>query len=394
MSAGLQVGDHVTVRVGPVAHGGHCVARHENQVIFVRHALPGEEVVACITERGPKGRYLRADTTTISTPSAHRRVPPCPYAGSCGGCAWQHATSAYQLSLKTDVLKEQFRRLAKIDPIVAVESLPGDADGLGWRTRVEYSVDQAGRVGFLRHRSADVVAVDQCLIAHPLVRGADVTDRLWPDVERVRVAASVAAGTVDVSSGELSGETLLEHADGRMWHVSAEGFWQVHPLAAETLIAVMCSQLQPKPVERAIDLYSGVGLFAGAVAKLVGSSGRVDAVEGNRASAQNAASNLVDLPAVHVHCEPVERYLRRRREPCDLVVLDPPRVGAGAAVSTQLARLAPRAVCYISCDPAALARDTATFAGLGYQLTAIRAFDLFPNTQHIEAVALFERAEL
>lgn len=374
-----------------MAHGGHCVARHEGQVVFVRHALPGEVVLAEITDVGPRGRYVRADVREVTVPSKDRVVPPCRFAGVCGGCDWQHASLAAQRRLKAAVVEEQLRRLGKVERSVIVEELAGHTDGLGWRTRVSFAVDSQGHPGFRRHRSHEVVPVDKCAIAHPLVSAAAVTDQRWPGADHVDVAASVATRRTTVSVDGKAAEPLRESAAGRQWRVSGGGFWQVHPLAADTLVATVLEQLSPALGEHAIDLYAGVGLFAGALAAHLGPGGRVDVVEASGIAAADAGTNLSDLPTVHIHETSVDRYLAKTPlRHCDLVVLDPPRAGVGRTVLERVARLGPRAISYVACDPAALGRDVAYLADLGYGLTKLAAFDLFPMTHHVECVASFQ----
>jgi tRNA/tmRNA/rRNA uracil-C5-methylase (TrmA/RlmC/RlmD family) len=389
------VGDRFEVTVGAVAHGGHCVARHDGQVVFVRHSLPGERVVVEVTGVGPKGRFLRADAVDVLLPSPDRVVPACPYAGpgGCGGCDWQHATVAAQRRLKSMVVGEQLHRLGGLDRSVVVEQVAGDEDGTRWRTRVRFAVDRDGQAGLRRHRSHDVVPVSDCLIAHPGIDASAVLAQRWPGAEWVEVStsASTAESDLRVYPGSVGG-ALHHRAAGRTWRVSGGGFWQVHPGAADVLASCVASMLQPGSAEHVVDLYCGVGLFAGALAPALGPGGRVDAVEGHPTAAADATENLSDLAVVSVHAEPVEGFLARGRlRRCDLVVLDPPRAGAGAAVVEAVAGLRPRAVAYVACDPAALGRDVRTFAAAGYSLSEVRGFDVFPMTHHVECVALLER---
>jgi tRNA/tmRNA/rRNA uracil-C5-methylase (TrmA/RlmC/RlmD family) len=189
-------------------------------------------------------------------------------------------------------------------------------------------------------------------------------------------------------------EVLHEKAAGRMFEVTGSGFWQVHPGAAEALLAAVVEGLDPQPGEAAADLYSGVGLFSATLAERVGPNGRVVAVESDAIAVADAARNLADLPQVEAVVDRVERALRRGTvgQQCDLVVLDPPRVGAKREVVEAVVALAPRAVAYVACDPGALARDVAIFAEHGYRLTSLRAFDIFPMTHHVECVAVLEPA--
>ncbi|MEH1014915.1 TRAM domain-containing protein [Micromonospora sp. CPCC 206060] len=395
--------ERVELTVGAVAPGGHCVARLDGQVVFVRHALPGERVVAEITEvhRG----FLRADAVTVLDPAAERVEPPCPYArpGRCGGCDLQHVAPAAQLDWKTSVVVEQLTRLAGFTPAeldrldVRVEALPGGP--LGWRSRVRYAVDAADRAGLLKHRSHEVVPVDRCLIAHPAIRDLPVladSGARWSDAEVVATVAStggdVTVATVaDGTTTPVSGPPVVrEVAAGREWRLPTDAFWQVHPAAADTLVAAVLAQLAPQPGESAWDLYGGAGLFAAALAERVGRSGRVTLVEAAAQGVAAARDNLTDLPQIEIVAARVETALARRRitGPVDLVVLDPPRTGAGTPVVRSVVAAGPRAVAYVACDPAAFARDVRTFTGAGWRLAELRGFDLFPMTQHVELVGL------
>ncbi|GAB4002970.1 class I SAM-dependent RNA methyltransferase [Nocardioides ultimimeridianus] len=351
------VGQRFEVEVGPVAHGGHCVARvpvgEDQRVVFVRHALPGERVVVEITEGTEGDRFWRGDAVEVLSPSPDRVEAPCRYAGPglCGGCDFQHVALPAQRSLKAAVVREQLQRLAGLDLEVVVEPVPGDSDGLGWRTRQRYVRLPGGARGMRLHRSHDVVEVEECLLEAPAgpsysVRGVG-----------------------------------FEVADG--------GFWQVHPGAPEALVGAVLDALRPEPGESALDLYAGVGLFSRFLLDAVGPSGRVTAIEGDR---EASALSETNCPGVEAVAGDVAAVLGARPEGhVDLVVLDPPRTGAKRAVVEQVVARTPRAVAYVACDPAALARDVAIFAEHGYELVGLRAFDLFPMTHHVECVAQLVR---
>lgn len=363
--------------MGPVAHGGHCVVRleqagdqGESRVVFTRHSLPGERVVVEITEGTEGDRFWRGDAVEVLTPSPDRVQAPCRFAapGLCGGCDFQHVALKAQRALKAAVVREQLQRLARLDVEVEVEAVPGDLPeqlaGLRWRTRMQYVALPEGRRGLHEHRSRNVVEIDDCLIAHP---GARVLGEPGPP---------------------LVGETVRDHE----FQVRADGFWQVHPGAPTVLVDTVLSVLAPRPGEKVLDLYAGVGLFTRFLAEAVGEQGRVVAVEGDPSACEDAAANLVGLPRATVERGSVERVLSAAYdEPFDLVVLDPPREGARRAVVEQVVDRAPRAVAYVACDPAALARDVAIFAEHGYRLESLRAFDLFSMTHHVECVALLVR---
>ncbi|MCW2140637.1 23S rRNA m(5)U-1939 methyltransferase [Actinoplanes cyaneus] len=413
----LVEGDRIELTIGAPAHGGHCVARFGGQhgrVVFVRHALPGERVTAQITERH-RG-YLRADAIEIHEASPDRVEAPCRYAhpGGCGGCDLQHVHADAQLRWKTQVVREQLGRLAGLTPedqdkvFVRTEPLPGGL--LNWRTRVRYAVDALGRPGLLQHRSHEVVPIDRCLIAHPAIQELDLLSRTWPESAALQAVAAgngdvVAferpAGTTGSAGGDPTDEPggaglvrltgpaqITEVVGDRTWETSPETFWQVHPEAAATLTAAVLQMLRPAEGEVSWDLYGGAGLFAAALATATGA--RTTVVESSTAGVTAARANLVDLPHVEVVQAAVETALSRRRitAPVDLIVLDPPRAGAGARVVRGIVAASPRAVAYVACDPAALARDVKTFRSLGWELAELRAFDCFPMTQHVECVAL------
>jgi tRNA/tmRNA/rRNA uracil-C5-methylase (TrmA/RlmC/RlmD family) len=396
------MGELLELDVGEAAHGGWCVARDPaGRVVFVRHALPGERVRARVT--GTTARFARAEAAEILHASPDRVEPPCPHArpGGCGGCDWQHAGLAAQRRLKADVVRYQLRRIAGLDTEVTVEPLAGDDGGLGWRTRVRYSVTPDGTAGLLRHRSHEVVAVGDCPIAHPLVNTAGVTRERWPGTRSVEVVVSpgtgeqavIAAGPGSRRGRLVRGRGYLRQLTGgpagRSWRVSAGTFWQVHPGAAEALTGAVLAALAPRPAEVALDLYCGAGLFAGALAAAVGPSGTVIAVEADRAAARDARHNLRGSAWARVHCGDAATVLAMTGLPAaGLAVLDPPRTGAARPVIERLlGQGSLRAIAYVSCDPATLARDLAVFAGGGWRLAGLRAFDTFPMTHHVECVA-------
>ena len=398
-------GRRLEVEVGAVAHGGHCVARHEGRVIFVRHALPGEVVLAEVTE-DPGGGFCRADAVEVRTASPGRVSPPCPLAdialgtSRCGGCDWQHATAQTQRELKSAVVTEQLKRIAGLDWPVEVQPLPGGL--LRWRSRVRLAVDRGGRAGFRAHRSHDVIPVDDCPIT---VTGAldEVTSRRWRPGSELEVARD-SEGEVQVTAHTgrrgrhrvsrlvQGSETARESAVGRSWRVSGHGFWQVHPDAADTFAAVVARMAQAPAGGVAWDLYGGVGLFAGVLAEQVGPAGNVVLVESSRSAVEDAAANLRDLPQVEFRAGTVEDTIRTGdlADP-DVIVLDPPRKGAGRPVVEAVTAYRPSRIVHVACDPAALARDIGLFGEQGYQLTALEAFDAFPMTHHLECIALLEQ---
>ena len=258
---------------------------------------------------------------------------------------------------------------------------------------MRFAVDANGKAGLRRHRSHDIEPIGNCLIADPSMDVAEIVQRSWPAGAEVTADVSstgeraVAIGTPDSS--------ITEHAAGRDWTVPVGGFWQVHRGAADLLATTVLELAAVRAEDVAFDLYSGVGLFAGALAPHVA---RVVSVESDRRASRAAAENLnaqnlnAENADVDVVTARVDRWIVDAGQ-ADIVVLDPPRKGAGADVVRRIADCSPRTVVYVACDPAALARDVATFAAVGYELAELRAFDLFPMTAHVECVAKLDRTE-
>ncbi|MFJ8691811.1 class I SAM-dependent RNA methyltransferase [Streptomyces roseolilacinus] len=430
------VGEEYEVEVGPVAHGGHCIARtEEGRVLFVRHALPGERVVARVTEGDETSRFLRADAVTVLDASKDRIEAPCPYAGPgrCGGCDWQHAKPGAQRRLKGEVVAEQLRHLAGLTPEEAGWDgtvVPAEGDKLPagevpqWRTRVQYAVDASGRAGLRRHRSHEVEPIDHCMIAAEGVSELGVEKRQWPGMASVEaIAASgsqdrqviltprpgarlplveldkpVSVLRVEEKDGgvhRVHGRPFVrERADDRTYRVGNGGFWQVHPKAADTLVRAVMQGLLPRKGDTALDLYCGVGLFAGALADRVGDKGAVLGIESGKRAVEDARHNLQGFDRVRIEQGKVDQALPRTGiTEVDLIVLDPPRAGAGKQTVRHLSTLGARRIAYVACDPAALARDLAYFREAGYKPRTLRAFDLFPMTHHVECVAILEPAK-
>ncbi|MFP5070619.1 class I SAM-dependent RNA methyltransferase [Pseudonocardia nantongensis] len=405
MSAVPETGDWtdrmLELTVGAVAHGGHCVARaHDDRlpapeqgsgrVVFVRHALPGERVRAVVTE-DPGGAFCRADTVAVLEASPDRVQPPCPWAGpgGCGGCDFQHASPAAQRGLKTAVLREQLDRLAGAAAprsavgfdAVEVEELPGGP--LGWRTRVRLAVDDVGVPGLRAHRSHDVCEIADC----PLVPGGALEPVL---ARRFRPGSEVDVTVGDDGAARVdAGGTA--RAAGRAWELSPGTFWQVHPELAGTLAGVVRDWAQAPLGGVAWDLYGGVGVLGSVLAGQVGPDGTVLVVESSPSAVTDGRTALADLSQVRFVQARAEREIARLEPAPDVVVTDPPRAGLGGAAVRALAARRPRRVVHVACDPAALARDLALFADNGYRVAALRAFDAFPMTHHLEAVAVLER---
>ena len=391
-SARWAVGDIFETEIEKVAHGGHFIARHEGAVFFIRHGIPGEKCRVVITSTGSS--FNRGDVIEVLTPSPDRVSPPCAYAhrDGCGGCDFQHISMARQRQLKSDVITEQFARIAKMDLRIEVEEV---SPALGWRTRSIATTNNVGRLGFYGARSHNVVPIDDCIIMATDMNMPELAARSWKADVRIEIAVSsvkernIALATKESKARLTEGnQTLHEEVMDKVLEVSQDSFWQSNASAPATLTGAVLDYAQLRNGDHVLDLYGGVGLFTSVMVDLVGIDGAIDLIEGSKSATSDATRNFAKNPNVKIATGDVALHLPRITS-ADVVVLDPPREGAGKSVVSEIVRLRPRRVVYVACDPAALARDTGYFLEKGYTLSTIRAFDLFPMTHHIECVALF-----
>lgn len=432
-----QTPELLELTIGPPAHGGHCVARHEGRVIFVRHALPGEVVKARLTEHDDGARFWRADATEVLQPSPDRVNHPWPLADAVlagmrgtrpvGGAEFGHIDLPAQRRLKADIFSEQLARLGKVDRPVTVEPVPDETpDGLGWRTRVGFAVDSDGHLAMHEHRSTVLIPVADMPLAVPAINELALWNLDFSAVDGVEVAAGsgddeplvllktqqdppgreiraladgiegASVATWNPESGavtRLRGRTWVREVVGaHSFRVTGEGFWQIHRSAPRVLTDAVLEGLNPAAGERVADLYAGAGLFTAALAERVGETGSVLSVEGSPAASRDARRNLHGQAHVDIVQGKVEKVLRERRPHFDAVVLDPPRAGAGKDTVRAITGTGVKAVVYVSCDPASFARDVAYFATSGWQLDSLRVFDLYPHTHHMESVAVLRPA--
>jgi tRNA/tmRNA/rRNA uracil-C5-methylase (TrmA/RlmC/RlmD family) len=409
------VGTELELEVTGVAHGGVMVARHEGRVVFVADAIPGERVRARVTEA--KKSFWRADTLEVLKASPHRREHVWPEAsvtrdpeGRAGGAEFGHIELAHQRELKRQVATDALQRMARIEADVQVQALAGDDDsaGTGWRTRVRLQVAPDGTVGPYSARSHTVIPVTSLPLATPELQAvAPLATRFGAAASVDVIAPSTGRALTVVTTRD--GETprippITERVGDRDFALDALGFWQVHRLAAQTLTdavqrAIDADEFDPRAAN--LDLYGGVGLLAAAVGDRFGQATRITSVESFETATDYAARNLADWVGARAITARVEHFVRgladnataveRGRQRAATVVLDPPRSGAGKAVVDELVRTEPAQLVYVACDPVAFARDAALFGEAGYGIRSLEAFDLFPNTHHVELVARLAR---
>lgn len=419
------------LEIGPVAHGGHCVARLAGdgptgagagervggRVVFVRHTLPGERVRARLTDSGADATFWRADAIEILDASPDRVPSAWPAAGpgGVGGGELAHVALPAQRAWKATVIAEQLQRLAKVDREVFVEAAPGDEarGGLGWRTRIDLVVDGAGRAGMRGIRSHDVHALTDMPLASEAIAGLGLFARKWRPGSHLEAVAPAdgqtplvlvdgvpfVGGSADKRPNARTSvrETVVVAGREYAYRVTADGFWQVHRAAPTVLTGAVLAGLGDVDGATVLDLYAGAGLFTLPLADAVGPTGEVVSVEGDARAVHDARRNAHDRTNIELHHGEVARVLTGTLDAdsdvihADVVVLDPPRSGAGRKVIASIAELRPERIVYVACDPAALARDISYLAETGYGLTGLRAFDLFPMTHHVECVAVLER---
>jgi 23S rRNA (uracil1939-C5)-methyltransferase len=392
--AGEETAATVDVRPSAMVAGGTAIARDDSgRVLFVDGALPGEAVRVAIT--GEHRNHANARVVEVLDASAARREPPCPaVARGCGACTWQHIDLDAQREFKADIVRDALRRLGRVDPPELLPSI--SLEPWAFRTTVRAVVED-GRAGLRRAQSHDAVTVDECLVAHPLVNELLVEGR-YPGATEVllrcgaRTSERLAAVTprraqrdAEVPDDVRSG-FLHEVAAGRSWKISATSFFQARADGVDALAeAVTEAAASFGSPGRAVDLYSGVGVFAGVLADAGWS---VVAVEGDRSAARDARTNLRGLPVEVVRAD-VNRWVPST--PSDLVVADPSRAGLGRAAIETIAAIDAARIVLVHCDAASLGRDAGLLRDHGYGLTSVRLVDLFPHTAHVEVVSTFDR---
>lgn len=401
----------MTVTTGPPVHGGYALARPEGMgVLFVRWALPGEVVSVRLVER--KREYAFAEAVEVLSPSPHRVEPPCEVFGECGGCQLQHADYPYQLEMKREILQEAFRRIGKTD--VAPEIAP-PSEPFGYRYRGRFRVD-GEEVGFHAERSHRLVPVSRCPLmidainaVLPGLRGigrfAKVSE-VQVASDGIRASASFPGvpfgkGLVERLAGRTGGvlsgarfedrswgeERIILPLDGISYSVSPRGFFQANWRMNQAMvrrIGAILGDLGVSAGARLLDLYAGAGNFALPLAAKVR---EVVAVEGESRSFKELRRNVADngIGNVRIVRSSVEAFRPEGR--FDALVLDPPRAGLSERSLARVREIAAGNVLYVSCNPSTLARDVRSLSDR-YDLASIEMHDFFPNTHHVEALAV------
>ena len=401
-----------------IAHGGAALGRHEGRVIFVPYALPGETARVEITQ--DKGRYAFARPIEVLEPSPDRVEPPCPYFGAsgCGGCQWQHIDYGAQLRFKAQIVADQLARIGGIADPPVHPTLP-DPSGWAYRNHAQFHPAPEGGLGFQAASGGRVVPIDACLILHPLLSDLYATlDLDLPNLLRLSLRAGTETGDrmlifemaedlPPALESDLPVSCVLLLSDGlhanligsnhireivadHTYRISAPSFFQVNTPQAAQLVRLVTQYLDLQEDETVLDAYCGVGLFT---THLAGRAGLVLGVEAAPAAVADLLENTADMENVEVIEGPVEAVLPDMDVSLDAAVVDPPRAGVDRFALDALVARRPARIVYVSCDPATLARDAKRLARAGYHLAQVQPVDMFPQTYHVESVALFTAGE-
>jgi 23S rRNA (uracil1939-C5)-methyltransferase len=390
--------DTLELDLTAMSYGGNAIARHEGRPIFVPFGLPGERVRARITQ--DKRSYAFAEVVDVIEPSPERVVPRCPHFGVCGGCHWQHIAYAAQLRFKREVVAEQLARIGGLRDVPVHPTIPSP-NPWDYRSHATFHVAANGRLGFVGRDDRTVIPIDECHIIQPELRAwldALQTERFKPG-ERVRLQAGTTGERVmarskgtAVAPDDSAPDPALATAEkvhyvvkGRSFQVTGGSFFQVNQ--PETLVDLVLAKLALAGHERALDLYSGVGLFTAFLAER---AHFVTAVEIYAPAVRDAGINLAGFRNVDLRVGVIEAALPRGE--VDAAVVDPPRAGMKPKALEALAARVPGKIVYVSCDPTTLARDAKMLVARGYRLNDVQPVDLFPQTYHVESVALFMKA--
>lgn len=384
-------GDVVTLDLDGMGRLGEALARWDDRWVFVFGGIPGERVTAEIVRR--RRRYLAARVRQVVEPSPYRVSPRCPYFGDCTGCQWQHVDYAYQLALKQQAVAGAFERIGGINDAPVEEVLPAP-ELYGYRNHARFTVGPNGTLGFVHRETRRFVVVERCLLMHPWINEAlaELQGRCG-ETTQLSVRYGVNTGEYLVQPRLKNPEVRLvtgqkhyaESLLGRRFRIASPSFFQVNTRQAERVTGLLKEVLDLKGDELLVDAYAGVGTFAVLLASHVK---RVVGIEDSPAAVEDAEANAVGVDGVSFVLGKTEEALSQLEERPDAVILDPPRKGCHPAALEALKAIRPARVAYVSCDPSTLARDLKSLCSDGFKLVRVQPVDMFPQTHHVECVAL------
>ncbi|HEX8130063.1 MAG TPA: class I SAM-dependent RNA methyltransferase [Pyrinomonadaceae bacterium] len=385
----LSVGASVEVEIERIVPGGAGLAHADDYTLFVTLAAPGDRVRARVERL--RGKVAFATVSEIITPSPARVEPLCPYFGRCGGCDFQQLNYEAQLQAKVEIMRDCLRRIARIEPPDEIPITPSPAIWR-YRSRARWQHDPVRQyLGYYELASHRVCDVAECPVVLPEVQDklshlrATLGNGEFDETEEFQAVAGDDGVSLLPPLAEDDARERFRDLAGERYRFDADCFFQINHALLEPLLA---EALQDAAGEQAVDLYCGVGLFTLPLARRFA---RVTAVEGNAAATRFARLNLADaqLTNASVHTARVGDWLTEHAvqlTPVDFLLLDPPRAGAEPEALAGILALKPRRISYVSCDPATLSRDLRTLFDAGFTLNSLKAFDLFPQTHHVETV--------
>lgn len=385
--------EHLEVEVERILPGGMGLAHAGGKTVFVSLAAPGDRVRVAVERR--QGDVLFASIVEIITPSPVRVEPPCPYFGRCGGCDFQQLTYDAQLAAKAEMIRDCLHRIARLENVPEFV-VTGSPNNWRYRMRATWQIDQDERtIGYYERGSRRVCDVVDCAVLKPELQEKleEVRGTEWsqfpPELKHLDVVAGENGVSFAPAFAEFETKELALTVRGEVYSYNAESFFQINPSLLGQLIDFA---LRDASGETVLDLYCGVGLFTLPLAR---GFKNVIGVEANPAAARFARRNLqrAGLTNARVMTATVTDWFRSSNPgSVDFVLLDPPRAGAESAVIKGILDAEPREISYVSCDPATLARDLRKLLTGGYAIASIAAFDLFPQTHHVETVVRFRKS--
>jgi 23S rRNA (uracil1939-C5)-methyltransferase len=385
----VRVRDIITITIETVAFGGEGIGRAENLVVFVPFTAPGDVVEVEIREA--KKRYLRGRVKNWITPSPDRVEPPCPYFRRCGGCHYQHIEYGKQVEIKGRQVIEAFERIGKFTapPVEPVLASPAP---YGYRGKGEFHVerqrDGAYWIGFMDVGGSRLVDIERCAIMDD-----SINEQLAYMRRPMHAPPRVDRYVIWSLTGKSEEKHIVRIVKGQEILIPAEGFFQANTALTDGLVDAVVDLAGARSGETVLDLYCGSGLFplflAPSCKKLIGIEIEGESVDCARLNMEKHGIENTVFHAGDVR-DVLETEFGGGKEAVDIVVLDPPRTGCEREVLDHVVGLRPSRIVYVSCDPATLARDARLLVDGGYDLVTIRPVDMFPQTKHIEAVALFK----
>ena len=391
----VEKGEKLTLKLTTWGRLGEAMASHDGWDVFVFGGIPGERVVAEVV--ATRRKYLAARVVEVLEASPQRVEPPCPYFGDCTGCQWQHIAYDNQLDAKREKVIDALLRVGQFsDPPVSTV-LPSEQQ-LGYRNHARFTVGPGGVLGFVNRESRQFVGIDHCMLMHRGINNCltQLQGHCWETTQLsirggqqtgdILVQPALTNQAIPIPTGQKS---YVDTVDGRVFRVSSPSFFQVNVDQAAQAVEVVRRGLRLTSEDVLLDAYTGVGAFAILLAPYVK---KVISVEESSAAVADARENASGVNNVEFILGKSEEVLGRLSEKPDVVVLDPPRAGCQPQALQSLIQLAPPRVAYVSCDAETMARDLKHLCGGAYTLKQIVPLDMFPQTHHVECVALLELA--